>query len=341
MRTAAVAKGIFLELRAIPVLLWSFTAIVLGTGIAVAEAGRFDPWLFVEALLIGVLIQGYETHAVNEIYDWRSGTDGDLSPRVLSGGSRVLLAGLLTERQLWAIFGVSSILAWLLAVDLFLRTGPVVLVLVAIGYAAGLLYTAPPVQTSYRPFAGDWLGGFTGVTAAGLGAYYVQALTISVTAVLFAVAHACVCVGMLLMHHYLDMDADSRARPQKRTTIVFLGPRIGKVYATSFAIAVVGIGAVLALLWRVETILFATAGVIGLVAHARANPRDVGSVTRHELTVIQAGIGGGLALAVVLAPVLLPVVPVAITLYLGHLRVALSVRTPAAEQYETIANPPT
>ncbi|MEK6810221.1 MAG: prenyltransferase, partial [Candidatus Thermoplasmatota archaeon] len=147
MRTAAVAKGIFLELRAIPVLLWSFTAIVLGTGIAVAEAGRFDPWLFVEALLIGVLIQGYETHAVNEIYDWRSGTDGDPSPRVLSGGSRVLLAGLLTERQLWAIFGVSSILAWLLAVDVFLRTGPGVLVLGAIGYAAGLLYTAPPVQT--------------------------------------------------------------------------------------------------------------------------------------------------------------------------------------------------
>src|SRR3989304_4447661 len=205
MRTAAVAKGIFLELRAIPVLLWSFTAIVLGTGVAVAEAGRFDPWLFVEALLIGVLIQGYETHAVNEIYDWRSGTDGDLSPRVLSGGSRVLLAGLLNP--------------------------------------------APPVQTSYRPFAGDWLGGFTGVTAAGLGAYYVQALTISVTAVLFAVAHACVCVGMLLMHHYLDMDADSRARPQKRTTIVFLGPRIGKVYATSFAIAVVGVGAPPPRLW--------------------------------------------------------------------------------------------
>src|SRR3990170_3385219 len=200
----------------IPALLWAYTAIVLGTAVATAEAGRFDARNLLEALLIGVLIQGYETHAVNEIFDWRSGTDRDGSPRVLSGGSRVLTARLLEERHLWAIFAGSSILIWVLALDLAARTGPLVLALVGMGYFAGLLYTLPPIATAYRPFAGEWLGGFVGVTAGGLGAYYVQALRITPLAVAVAVAHACVCVGMLLMHHYLDADADRRARPMKR-----------------------------------------------------------------------------------------------------------------------------
>jgi len=340
MSAAGLARGVFLELRAIPVLLWSYTAIVLGTGIAAAETGRFDPWLFAEALLIGILIQGFETHSLNEIYDWRSGTDGDPSPRVLSGGSRVLVAGLLKERHLWAIFAVSSVLAWLLAFDVFLRTGPWVLVFVAMGYFAGLFYTLPPVQTSYRPFAGEWLGGFLGVATGGLGAYYVQALRISPTAIVVAVAHACVCVGMLLMHHYLDAAADERARPSKRTTIVFLGPRLGKAYATSFGVVALLAGAVLALTWRVEASVFAAAAVVGLVAHVRTNPLDVGSVTRRELTVIQSGIVGGVALGVLLVPALIPMAPIALVLYVGHVRASVSLRTPAADRYESITDPP-
>ncbi|HEY5539056.1 MAG TPA: hypothetical protein VIL58_05915, partial [Thermoplasmata archaeon] len=179
-----------------------------------------------------------------------------------------------------------------------------------------------------------------GVAAGGLGAYYVQALRISPVAILVAVAHACVCVGMLLMHHYLDAAADERARPSKRTTIVFLGPRLGKAYATSFAAATLLAGAVLALAWRVEASVFAAAAVVGLIAHMRTNPLDVASVTRHELIVIQSGIAGGVALGVLLVPALIPVVPLALVLYVAHVRASVSVRTPAAERYESITDPP-
>lgn len=332
--------GLFLELRAIPVLLWSYTAIVLGTAVAAAEAGRLDLWLFLEALLIGVLIQGWETHALNEIFDWRSGTDADGSPRVLSGGSRVILARLLEERHLWAIFAGSSVLIWALALDLASRTGPLVLGLVAIGYFAGLFYTLPPVATAYRPFAGEWLGGFAGVTAGGLGAYYVQALRITPLAVAMAVAHAGVCVGMLLMHHYLDADADRRARPMKRTTIVFLGQKRGKAYTVAFATASLVLGGLVTLLWRVEAAAFVLAALTGLVAHVRTNPIDVASVTRNELTVIQAGVAGGLVSAALLAPVLVFAIPIAIVLYVAHLRASLTIRTPAAERYEAVVIPP-
>lgn len=103
------AKGWFLEFRLIPVLLWSYTAVVLGTGLAVADMGRLDLASFAVALGLGGLIQGWTTHATNEIYDWRSGTDRAGGSRALSGGSRVRNLSLLDERDLWTIFIVATV----------------------------------------------------------------------------------------------------------------------------------------------------------------------------------------------------------------------------------------
>src|SRR5204863_1003276 len=100
------AKGWFLEFRLIPVLLWSYTAVILGTSVAIVEAGGFDATWFAVALALGGLIQGWETHAINEIYDWRSGTDQVDGARALSGGSRVRNFGLLDERGRRLIFAV-------------------------------------------------------------------------------------------------------------------------------------------------------------------------------------------------------------------------------------------
>ena len=49
----AVARGLWLELRVIPVLLWSFSAITLGT----ALGGRSDVegWYYLGAVALGVL----------------------------------------------------------------------------------------------------------------------------------------------------------------------------------------------------------------------------------------------------------------------------------------------
>src|SRR5207247_8127205 len=66
------ALGWFLEFRTIPVLLWSYTAVALGTGLAVFEGGRFDPtWLLAATALAG-LIQGWAPPAVHAILHWRT-----------------------------------------------------------------------------------------------------------------------------------------------------------------------------------------------------------------------------------------------------------------------------
>src|SRR3972149_5454221 len=50
--------GLFLELRAIPVLLWAYTVIVLGTAVATAEAGGGGARELLEGLPPGVVIPG-------------------------------------------------------------------------------------------------------------------------------------------------------------------------------------------------------------------------------------------------------------------------------------------
>ena len=323
-----IATAVFLEFRPIPVLLWSFTAVSLGTAVAVAESGRFDPIVFLLSMAVATLIQGFETHAVNEIYDLQSGTDLDPTPRLLSGGSRVLTARLLSVRGMWFVFAVSTGLVAILTAALVALRGPAIAAFVAIGYVAGLVYTLPPIATSYRPFIGEWAGGFLGVFSGSLGAYFAQTGSISRLAIAAAGAHAFTCVGMLLVHHYLDREADAAARPAKRTTIVALEFPAGKVYTLVVAAAAIVLFGAAALSGEIAFLVAAIAAVVGLAAHAAIDPTDVASVTRGELRVIQAGIAGGVGTAILLAPVLWPLAPIAALGYVAHLRVGARFAAP-------------
>ena len=311
----------FLEFRLIPVLLWSYTAVTLGTALASFERGVLDWRWYLITLGIATLVQGFETHAVNEIYDWRSGTDRASVPRVLSGGSKVLNRGLLSTRELWGVFGVSAALIAVLTAILAIARSWAILLFVIPGFVSGLFYTLPPVRTAYRPFAGELLGGFLGVHLCVLGGYYVQALTISPAVVVAAVGYACVCVSMLLMHHYLDVEADLAATPPKRTTIAYLGREAGKAYTLMYAVGALFVFAVLGF-WSLPVLVAVPFAALALVAHLRTRPGDPGSVTKNELAVIQLGIAGGLAASVALAPALIGVLVVALAGYVIHLRLA-------------------
>ena len=317
------AVGVFLEFRMIPVLLWSFTAVMLGTAVAFFETGRFDLSWFLAALLLGMMVQGFVTHSLNEIYDWRSGTDRHASPRLLSGGSKVLSAGLLSERDLWGIFAVSSAAVFSVAAAVVLLRSPWIAVFVVPGYLCGVAYTAPPARLVYRPFVSEWLGGFVGVLLAGTGAYFIQALTLSPLALLVASAHACTCVGMLLVHHYADVAADTAASPRKETTVVRLGATRAKGYATALAAAALALTAVAAVAaWPFLLALPVLAGV--LVLHHRTRPTELPSVTANEIGIIQGGIVAGLVPSALLAPYLIVPALLAVPAYAAHFWLATS-----------------
>lgn len=292
------AVGVYLELRVVPVLLWSFSAITLGSALSWQGAGSVR-WM-VAAWVIGLLLQGAVAHCVNELADWRSGTDRDPAPRVLSGGSKVLRAGLLSERGLVWMGTVAAVLAIGLGVVVAAERGWWLLAFGVVGLLGAIVYTLPPIAAAYVPFAGEGVAVVC-VWACAVGGFAVQTGAVSGQILLLGASHAAYCVSMLMFHHYLDRGPDARARPPKRTTVVRLGataPAYGVAWA-SVATASAALGVILI---DVALIPMVLTGTLAVVLHARVAPDDPVTVTRAETIVILAGIAAAMATSILLAP---------------------------------------
>ena len=325
----ATLRGLWLEVRVIPVLLWSFSALTVGTALA-AHGRDLEVWYYVGAVVLGALIQGLLAHSVNEIADWRSGTDRHPSPRMISGGSKVILSGLMGERALMATFGAAFLATTVLGLTLVAARGIVVLPFGVVGVAGAILYTLPPVQAAYRPFAGEAIA-FICLADCVVGAHVLQGgRAVDTTTLATAVAVAAYAVGMLMVHHYLDYDADRTATPPKVTSIVRLGLAGGRRYAIGWC--VLALVAAMAGSVAEPRLLPLVAGyAIGLLAHLRCRPDDVESVTKNELAIIFAGIAAALSAAALLVPALSLAMVVAVALVAVEMRLAVApAGTPAA-----------
>ena len=325
----ATLRGLWLEVRVIPVLLWSFSALTVGTALAATE-GSLQVWYYVGAVLLGALIQGLLAHCVNEIADWRSGTDRHPSPRVISGGSKVIAAGLMGEGALRVTFAGAFLATTVLGLALVAARGLVVLPFGLVGVAGAILYTVPPVRAAYRPFAGEAVA-FICLANCVIGAHVLQGgAGIDAATVATAVAVAAYAVGMLMVHHYLDYDADRTATPPKVTSIVRLGLVRGRWYATGWC--VVALAAAMAGSAVQPRLLPLVAGyAVGLLAHLRCRPDDVESVTKNELAIIFAGIAAALSASALLVPALSAAMVVAVVLVAVEMRLAVApAETPAA-----------
>ena len=312
-------RAVWLEVRVIPVLLWSFSALTLGTALAARGAG-LHVWYYLGAICLGVLIQGLLAHTVNEVEDWRSGTDRHPSPRMISGGSKVIVTGLITTRGLRILFAAAFAATAVLGLALVAARGLIVLPFGLAGVAGAILYTQPPVRAAYHPVAGEVVA-FTCVVVCVTGAHVLQGPGPGLVALLVAVAVAAYAVGMLMVHHYLDRDADRSATPPKVTTIVWLGPVRGRRYAIGWC--VVALAAAIAAAAAEPRLAPLPLGyAAGLAAHIRCRPTDVGSVTVCETAIIVCGIAGALVSAALLVPQLWWAVAAAAGLFVLELRLA-------------------
>jgi 1,4-dihydroxy-2-naphthoate octaprenyltransferase len=154
-----------------------------------------------------------------------------------------------------------------------------------------------------------------------LGAYAIQTRSLSLVPIVAVSAHALVCMGMLMVHHYLDAPMDAAALPPKRTTVVFLGFSNAKRYAGGMALVAALLYGILGLTIHPAFWLGFALTLPAIGIHLRTNPTDLESVTRNELRIIQLGIAAGLSTAVGLAPVLWPMLPLAVVGYVAHLAV--------------------
>ena len=222
-------KSLWVLVRFIPVLSWSFSAIFLGVSIVIAD----QSWVGVKyghlalVFISATLLQGVIAHAYNDIKDWQTGTD-QKSPGVLSGGSRVIPRLLFDSHELSrvAIFGIVGVIA--IAIYFMVVIDVAVVIFLLVGLWAAIAYSCAPFNLAYRPWLGEWLCAWPAMVTCTVGTSYVLSGGHWYWKSLFlGMLHATFSITWLMMHHIPDVDADISATPPKWTTVAYHKVREG------------------------------------------------------------------------------------------------------------------
>lgn len=201
---------------------FSFTASIIpvaaGGALAFAD-GRFNPGLFVLALLGGVLLH-IGTNVTNEIYDVRKGIDTITSPRA----SHAILKGRIGERAAYAFALSAFAIAALIGVVLVASRGWPIVALGVAGLAGGYFYTAPPFEYKFRALGLPLVFLLMGPLMT-VGSYYAVSGDWSPVALVLSLPIGLLVAAILHGNEWRDIREDTRAG------IVTLSSRVGREWA--------------------------------------------------------------------------------------------------------------
>src|SRR3954466_10779440 len=205
--------------------------VVVGTAVASAQ-GTVIWWRAVAALVVALAIQ-IGTNYANDYSDGRRGTD-DPSRRVgpvrlVGWGPGAPDAVRRAARTAFAVAGVAG-LALAVAVDLKL------LIVGALSFAAGWLYTGGPKPYGYAGFGELFVFLFFGIVAT-VGSTYVQTARITSLSVGAAVPIGFLATALLVVNNLRDIPGDTQSG--KRTLAVRLGDQRTRVLYVALLIGAV------------------------------------------------------------------------------------------------------
>lgn len=214
--------------RTLPVMI---APIVLGAVLAWEQGIAFQIGFFL-LTLIGALAAHLGANVTNDVFDFAEGTDQAAQEMSTQGeiavtGSQPLMKGMFSlsayRRVAIALFALALLCGLVLSVF-----RPWVLVFGIAGFLLAFFYVAPPLRLAY---IGRGLGELDILLSFGilplLGAYYVQANTITLTAVLASLPIGLYTTAVLYFHHFLHWRADLAVK--KMTPIVVLGEHRARV----------------------------------------------------------------------------------------------------------------
>lgn len=241
-------------------------------------------------LLLGsFLTHGLLTHIVNDLADFKSGTD-DYSPGVLSGGSRVIQNKVFTYGQLKSLGIILSAVMLFISILFFIFGYMKLGILTIIGIWGALSYSIKPFSFAYRPLAGEWLSLFPSMLFLGLAAPWIMLDTIPLWAWFNAIINAIWCMAWVMVHHIPDIDADQRARPVKLTTVLYAANRWGRRAAHVPAVVYLIMVAVLAVIMTstrelagLGTLIISIVTVLMLFDMKNGDVEDVTAVEKKML----------------------------------------------------------
>ncbi|MDG6988915.1 MAG: prenyltransferase [Nitrososphaerota archaeon] len=265
------AKTAFISMRP-----WSFTmtfsSVTMGTLVA-ALAGRFNPLYYLVALGGMVAFHG-ATNILNDFFDVKHGVDRGGAPTT----KYRLHPAALGQAPLSSILALSLTLYLVTlaaASYLALATNLWILVVVGIGMAGSVLYTADPVVLKARALGEATVFAMWGLLIP-LGSYMVQTGTFSLAPVAASVPIGIFVALVLLANNIRDIGYDGSVKT--RTLAVVLGAKRGeRLYAVLLGLAYVAVASGVAVrllpLWSVLVFL-TVPGARGLVAMLKGDVPD-------------------------------------------------------------------
>lgn len=188
--------------------------VIVGSAIAFYENSfRLLPAL---AALVGALLLQIGANFANDVFDYQRGAD--TAARL--GPTRVTLSGMLTPAEVKTGMWVAFVLATLIGVYLTWVSGWPVIAIGLLSILAAIFYTGGPFPYGYRGLGEAFVFLFFGL-AAVIGTFYVQAVRISLSAVIGSVPVGLLVVAILAVNNLRDIATDRVAG--KKTLAVHLG----------------------------------------------------------------------------------------------------------------------
>lgn len=151
------------------------TPAILGTAIAWQSTGIFH-WPYFLLVLLGAILINGGTNLINDYFDRATDDINVEYVAPFTGGSRMIQQGLIAPSRVLGAgmlcFAAAAAIGAYLVWDTW-ASGPMIVILGAIGVFCGFFYTAPPLKLGYRWVAEAIVGLNCGILVT-LGAYWIQ-----------------------------------------------------------------------------------------------------------------------------------------------------------------------
>ena len=221
-----------------PFFIAVITPTFLGTAIAWASFDTFN-WGYFLLVLLGVVCINGGANLLNDYYDHKSSNDEINVEYVFpfTGGSRMIQMGLLTPAKVLKVGLLFFAVA--IAIGAYLTwatwaSGPMILVLGAIGVFSGLFYTMPPFKLGYR-WVGEIIVGLNCGVLVTLGAFWVQAQSFAWQPLIASIPLGLLIAAVLWINEIPDWAADKAVGKNQMVA------RIGKERAAKWYLVLVSV----------------------------------------------------------------------------------------------------
>jgi 1,4-dihydroxy-2-naphthoate octaprenyltransferase len=180
----------------------SFIPVLIGTSLALSEAGRIDLSLFIAMLTACILIQG-ATNVFNEYYDFRRGLDTKESVGI---GGTIVRDGV-GEKTVFYSGVILLIIAILLGVFICFKSSWLVALVGVACMLTGYLYSGGPFPISATTY-GEFLAGFfMGPVIISLS-FFVQTGMVQHKTILLSIPTGILIGAILMSNNIRDLEGD-------------------------------------------------------------------------------------------------------------------------------------